>query len=379
VSPLRLGVIGCGNVSLNFHLPACLAEPGVEVVAVADPTPARLELFRQRAGLTAAACFADPAEVIARPEVDAVIVATPPRVRPSVVQAALVAGKHVLSEKPIALTPAEGWAMAGAARSAGVHLAMVHNYYFMPEFAAVKRILDSGVIGQPYLVTLNFLGVEDRPGAAEYDPSWRHHPQASGGGVLMDMLHAVYVVPWLLGGQSIRSVSAAVDRRMGRPDPVEDVALCRFQCEAGFGLVNMAWGMGPGGIEVMGSQGRLLLFYRGFGTGPFAPPDALHVFRGSERVAVDEDLQPDPQAPLGFRAILRDFVHSIEHGHEPIAPAEQGCATLEAVIGAYASAARQLTVRLPLDETDPVYHRGVAALLGEEVIATSLRAVNVTG
>jgi predicted dehydrogenase len=372
VSRLRVGVIGCGNVSLNFHLPACLAEPEVEIVGVADPTPARLELFRERAGLPADACFADPAEVISRPDVDAVIVATPPRVRPPIVHAAIAASKHVLSEKPIALTPAEGWAMANAARSAGVRLAMVHNYYFMPEFAAVKRVLDSGVIGQPYLVTLNFLGVEDRPGASEYDPLWRHRPQASGGGVLMDMLHAVYVVPWLLGGQPIRSVSAAVDRRLGRPEPVEDVALCRFQCDAGFGLVNMAWGMGPGGIEVMGSEGRLLLFYRGFGTGPFAPPEALHVFRGSERVEVDVDLRPDPRSPLGFQASLRDFVRSLEHGQEPVAPAEQGCETLEAVIGAYASAAGRHTVRLPLDEADPVYHRGVAALLGEEVIATSL-------
>jgi hypothetical protein len=101
----------------------------------------------------------------------------------------------------------------------------------------------------------------------------------------------------------------------------------------------------------------------------------LHVFRGSARVEVDVDLQPDARAPLGIQAVLHDFVHSLELGKEPVAPAEEGCATLEAVIGAYASAARQRSVRLPLDETDPVYHRGVAALLGEEVIATSLGGI----
>src|SRR5258708_21259706 len=132
---MRLGVIGCGNISLNHHLPAVQAEPGVEIVA------------------------------------------TPPRYRPAIVLLALAAGKHVLSEKPIALTPAEGWAMVGAARAAGLRLAMVHNYYVMPDFVAVKRVLDSGVIGEPYLVTLNFLGVEDRPGAAEYQPVWRHDPR----------------------------------------------------------------------------------------------------------------------------------------------------------------------------------------------------------
>jgi predicted dehydrogenase len=369
---LRLGVIGCGNVSLNHHLPACLAEPGVKIVAAADATPARLELFRQSAALDASACALDAAEVLDRPDVDAVLVATPPRFRPSIVLAALARGKHVVSEKPIALTPAEGWAMAAAARSAGVCLAMVHNYYGMPDFAAVKRVVDSGVIGQPYLVTLNFLGVEDRPGAAEYQPVWRHDVRMGGGGVLMDMLHAVYVLPWLLGDQPIRSVNAAIDRRIDKTAAVEDVALCRFQFDVGFGLINMAWGEGPGGIEIMGTAGRLLLFYRQFGTGPFEPPEQLHVFRGSERVPVELELQPS----LGMRAIWRDFVDSIDQQHEPIAPAEQGCAALEAVVGAYASAARQRTIALPLDQSDPVYHRGIEALVepyvGEEVRATKL-------
>jgi UDP-N-acetyl-2-amino-2-deoxyglucuronate dehydrogenase len=359
---MRLGVIGCGNISLKHHLPAMKAEPGVKVVAAADATPVRLAMFGAAAGLDASACFADAADLIARADVDAVLVATPPRYRPAIVLAALAAGKHVLSEKPIALTPAEGWQMASAARSAGLRLAMVHNYYVMPDFVAVKRVLDSGVIGAPYIVTLNYLGVKDNPGAAEYQPVWRHDPRMSGGGVLMDMLHAVYILSWLLGGQPFRSVSAAVDRRLDDRGPVEDVALCRFHFDTGFGLINMAWGQGPGGIEVMGSEGRLLLFYRSFGTGPFEPPEQLHVFRGSERVPVTLDLQPS----LGMRAILRDFVDSVEQSREPIAPGEQGCATLEAVVGAYASAARQENVTLPLDHTDPVYYRGISALLESE-------------
>lgn len=359
---MRVGVIGCGNVSLNLHLPACLAAQSVEIVAAADPTLARLELFRERAGLEPAACSPDAADLLARSDVEAVLVATPPRYRPQLVLDALNAGKHVLSEKPIALTPAEGWALAAAARNARRHLAMVHNYYFMPELVAVKRVLDSDAIGKPYLVTLNFLGVEDRPGAAEYQPVWRHDLQMGGGGVLMDMLHAVYVIAWLMGDQPIRSVSAAIDRRLGDLSQVEDVALCRFGFDAGFGLVNMAWGHGPGGVEIMGSEGRLLLFYRSFGTGPFQPPEQLHVFRGSERVPVE--FQPQLRAPVGMLPIWRDFVDSIEASREPVAPAEQGCSILEAVVAAYASAARARTMALPLEKSDPVYHRGIAGLWG---------------
>ena len=189
----------------------------------------------------------------------------------------------------------------------------------------------------------------------------------------MDMLHAVYAVVWLAGGQPIRSVNAAVDHRRG--DSVEDVALCRFAFDRGFGLVNMAWGSGPGGIEIMGSEGRLVLFYRTFGTGPFEPPEQLHAYRGAERLPFD--LDRESQVRFGMQPIWRDFLDSIAEGREPIAPAEQGCATLEAVIGAYASAARQRTVALPLDQTDPVYHRGIAALVGNEPAAEEVIAANL--
>src|SRR5437879_13837038 len=102
---MRLGVIGCGNISLNHHLPASQTEPGVELVAAADATPARLAMFGTAAGLDPSSCYADAADVLAQPDIDAVLVATPPRYRPAIVLAALAAGKHVLSEKPIALTP----------------------------------------------------------------------------------------------------------------------------------------------------------------------------------------------------------------------------------------------------------------------------------
>jgi predicted dehydrogenase len=153
------------------------------------------------------------------------------------------------------------------------------------------------------------------------------------------------------------------------------VALCRFQFDSGFGQINMAWGQGPGGVEIMGTEGRLVLFYRSFGTGPFQPPEQLHVFRGSERVAVDFD--PQIHLRFGMQPIWHDFLESIEQHREPLATGEDGCATLEAVVGSYASAARQRTVALPLDPSDPVYYRGIAALMGneqapEEVIASNL-------
>jgi predicted dehydrogenase len=366
---MRLGIVGCGNISLKYHLPACLANEAIQVVAAADPTPARLAAFQVAAGLEPSACFADADDLLASADVEAVLVATPPLYRPPIVIRALAIGKHVLSEKPIALAPVDGWAMVDAAQAAGRRLAMVHNYYFMPEYIAIHDLLASGVIGRPYLVTLNFLGVEDRPGAAEYQPVWRHDPRVSGGGVLMDMLHAMYILPWLMG-QPVRSVSAATARRLPAHAAVEDVALCRFEFDSGFGLINMAWGDGPGGVEIMGSAGRLLVFYEGFGTGPFVKPAQLHVYRGAERQPLELVLPPS----LGVGGVWTNFVRGVAGLEEPLASGEQGCAALETVLAAYASAERQRTVALPLERSDPVYRQGVAGLVsdGEEVaIATA--------
>ena len=357
-------MIGCGGMGLKGHLPAWQAE-GHDIVAAVDPTPARLDLFRDAAGLAEDACSTEPSSVFERSDIEAVVVATPPAFRPAIVVEALHAGKHVLAEKPIATVPADAWAMVGAARAADRRLAMVHNYLLRPDFVAVKQVLESGVIGQPYVVTMNFLGVRDGTSVAEYQPLWRHDAQVSGGGVLMDMVHAVYLVQWLMD-QPIRAVNAALARRLG--GNVEDLALCRFEFESGFGLVNMAWGHGPGGIEIMGTEGRLMLFYRDFGTCPFSPAEQLHVYHGNERVAVDDSfLRPEGEAPSPLRSIVRNFVRAVDGLERPLAPGEQGCLVLEATVGAYASAARRRTVPLPLDPDDPVYQRGMQALLGEEL------------
>jgi predicted dehydrogenase len=235
---------------------------------------------------------------------------------------------------------------------------MVHNYHFLPDYAAVRRVLDTGVIGEPYVVTLNFLGVEDRPGASEYRPTWRHDLQSAGGGVLMDMLHAVYILAWLKGGPP-RAVSAAVDRRLDSGEAVEDLALCRYEFDRGFGMINMAWGEGPGSIEIMGTEGRLLVFYARHATGPFVPAEQLHVYRGAERVPVDADLT---RRDAGGPSILGDFVDSVTEKREPLAPGERGAETLEAVVGAYESAYLDRKVPLPLEPTDPIYREGLVGL-----------------
>ena len=354
---MRVGIIGCGNITLRRHLPAFAAVDGVEVRALADPTPERLQVAREAAGLTDADCFLDWRGLLARSDIDAVVVATPQKVRPEIAVAAAEAGKHLLCEKPLALTPAKAHAMVEAANHYGVTLATVHNYIFIPVYRAIKDVIESGDIGDVEVATLNFLSVEDRPGNAAYAPRWRHDVREAGGGVLMDMLHAVYLAGWLLESNPV-AVSAVVDRRLDGEGDVEDFALVRYDYPRGHAQINMAWGHGPGGVELTGTQGRLVLINEGFGTHPFVPPERVYVVGTGGR----RDFAPDPEIGASFHSIVADFRDAVTEGRRPASDGAAGAAALEAVIGAYASAALMREVRLPLDPADPTYAHGAAGI-----------------
>ena len=354
---MRIGLIGCGNIGVNAHIPAVAANEGMTIVAVADPTPQRLAAAAAAAGLAEKDLYTDWRDLLTRTDLDAVIVATPQRFRPEIVIAAANAGKHVLAEKPLALSPAAAQEMIDAARDAGVVLATVHNYHFMPVYRGIKDVLESGEIGRPEIAVMNYLGVEDRPGAAAYVPRWRHNSAESGGGVLTDMLHIVYLTNWFMGGPP-RAVTAWVDRRLDSEGDVEDIALVRFDYEQGHAQVNMAWGVGPGGVEIGGSAGRLVMTTKGHGTHPFVPAERIDV-AGAEG---ERSWPPEEPVAYGMVGVLADFRDAVLQKKEPAASGEAGLQVLDAVLGAYVAGALGTTVALPLPPDHPVYQKGAIGI-----------------
>ena len=354
---MRIGLIGCGNIGVRAHLPAITATEGVELVAVADPTPERLAVAGEEAGLGDDRRHADWRDLLARDDVDAVTIATPQRFRTEIALAAAAGGRHLLLEKPLALAPAEAQRIADAAAWAGVVAATNHNYVWMPVYAELHAVGGGGEIGRVECAVLNFMGVEDRPGAAAYVPGWRHATAEAGGGVLMDMLHAVYLADWFLGGEPT-AVTAKVDKRLGGEGDVEDLALVRLDYPNGTAMINMAWGKGPGGIELTGTDGRAMSFNQGYGTHPFVPAERIVVVgTGGER-----EFAPAEPPAYGFAAVYADFRDAVREGRPPFAGAADGVRVLEAVVGAYASGALGQTVPLPLDRPGPVWQRGAAGI-----------------
>ena len=358
---LSVGLVGCGHIAVDHHVPAYLAlSDRCRVVAVADPTPSRRHLAAAALELDEeTAVFEDAHALLSSVDVDVVDVCTPQHLRKEIVLDAIAHGCHVLSEKPLTAAPADAAELVEAARAAGVQLGVVHNYLFFPEIAAALGVVEAGEVGRPEVVIVNFLGVPDLPGNDAWRPDWRHDPRSSGGGVLMDMLHAVYVAEGLLGS-AFTGVSAFVFARTPGAT-VEEVALCRFETPGAAALVNVGWGHGPGGIQVSGTDGRLEVRYANGGTAPFVPLEGVSVHRpeGSREIEVAPPVDT-------VVAAITDFVAAVIEGRPTATSGAEGLRVLEAVVGAYASSAFGRTVPLPLERESAIFERGVVGLRNAE-------------
>ncbi|HIH88638.1 TPA: Gfo/Idh/MocA family oxidoreductase, partial [Candidatus Bathyarchaeota archaeon] len=149
---LRLGIIGCGRVTTMFHLKAIDDSGVVELVSVSDKVDKNLSEAKGATGVSHAC--GDYHELLAKAEVEAVAINTPPRFHEEMTIEALAAGKHVLCEKPLAQT-VEGCERIKKAKGSLVVLP-AHNYVYTPALYRVEEKVKQGTIGAVKGVKLNF-------------------------------------------------------------------------------------------------------------------------------------------------------------------------------------------------------------------------------
>lgn len=361
---LRVALIGCGNVVSYGHKPALTTLNDVQLVALADVTEARRRIGQEWFGLADDQLYEDYQPILARNDIDAVCITVPQQFRRQIVLDAIAAGKHILSEKPLAYAPAEGAELIRAAEAAGLTFGIVHNYHFFPEYRAIHKLIHSGHIGDLRVLTMHYLGVIDYPGAAEFRADWRHTMDA-GGGVLVDMIHALYLIEWLFGAPA-QQVMAFVDAPTykNRPPVIEDLALLQVAFPTGYAAVHMAWGQGVGGVDASGSAGQIRMRYNLYQTSGFNQPAELYSVRDWQRTDHTLDNLPTHMDNIGhsFTQLWADFAAAIREKRAPIAPAAAGLRALELALGAYLSGLTGQVVTLPLDPGHPVYQRGIRGM-----------------
>ena len=259
MSQLNFAIIGCGGIALQNHLPGFALCPAVKVTALCDSNPATLEAARQQTGV--AVTSTNWEEIVMRDDVQAVIIATPNVFHPLIAIAAAKSGKHVLSEKPLALNYADAKAMADTADQAGVRHMTAFTYRFVPAMRYLHHLVQRGDLGRPYhyrSCRLQDWGTRN--------VGWRQQKRLAGTGELGDMLsHRIDFAHHLVGPMKrlVANVKNLTPMRDGAPNDTDDWAaiLAEFQNGASGVLessklasgVNESW-RSPDRVELNGSE-----------------------------------------------------------------------------------------------------------------------------
>jgi len=337
---LRVGIIGAGRIGA-LRAREVYRHSGCRLVAVADPDPARARLLAQT---YACRSSADGRAIAVAPDIDAVVVATPHHLLAPLALSALESRKHVLCEKPLAMTPNDAWGLVLAAERSQVILKTGFNHrHHSAIWTAHQRLLD-GAIGKPLWIRCRY-GHGGRP---DYEKEWRADPAQSGGGELLDQgIHALDLFRWFLGEFS--EVTAVLTHSFW-PMPVEDNAFCLLRTANGqVASLHVSWTQWRNlfSLEIHGDQGYLLMD----GLGGNYGPERLTIGRRSQDFSAPREEQMDfASEDCSWSREWQEFVSAIEEHRRPLADGEDGWQALRLAHAAYESARRGSPVRLNEEE-----------------------------
>ena len=264
MSELQIGIIGFGKIAQTRHIPEFAANSGCRLRGFYNPTVTRAEEVSARYG---GIVYSSAEELIADPGLDAVVVCTPNETHCTYSVAALRAGKHVLCEKPMALTLSDCECMVSAAEEAGRILMIGQNQRLKPEYAAARELLQSGAVGK----VLTFRSCFCHAGPEHWaivpgNGTWFFSAERSGLGVMGDLgVHMIDVIRFLLDDEvkSIRSIMKTLDKTdlSGNRIRVPDNALCLVEMQNGpIGTVSSSWtyyGNTDNSTVISGTEGVL--------------------------------------------------------------------------------------------------------------------------
>lgn len=277
---IRLGILGCADIAFRRFMPAAQKIDGLKVVAVAaQHDRSRLEPFCRAYGLEGMESYD---AILQRDDIDAVYVPLPPALHARWAGAALTRGKHVLVEKPSAVTPEDSAALVRAAQERG--LALHENYMFRyhSQLAAITELIREGAVGEVRLFEARF----GFPRRAQND--FRYNA-ALGGGALLDAGGYPLKLALLLLGETA-SVKAA---QLGYTDDAEVDMFGSAMLTNGRGEVcQIAFGMDCAyqcSLEAWGSRGRLYTDRIFTAPDGFCPTVTIDTPEGTRRIELDAD------------------------------------------------------------------------------------------
>ena len=315
---LSWGLIGCGDIARKRVAPALRDLPECQLVAISRKRSELAETFAREFG--ARKWYSDWRDLIHDEEVSAVYLATPVHLHRMQTIAAAEAGKHVLCEKPMAMSVAECDEMLAACRANNVRLGVSYYRHFYPVVARIKSLLESGEIGHPVLAQINafeWFNPQDSEARA-----WLLKKDLAGGGPMFDFgCHRIEVLTNLLG--RVTSVAALMANVLFDRE-VEDTATASFQFAGGTsGVLSVTH-------AAREPQDSLAIF----GSGGSITVPVLNEGRMQIRNDEGERWESHPPATNLHEPLITDFVQAVFANRTPKVSGEVGrmVARIEEVI-----------------------------------------------
>ena len=256
---LKGAIVGFGFISGKGHFPAYRERKDVEIVAVADVCPARLEAAR--AANPRLRTYATWQELLDQEQgLDFVDVSTPPAWHAEIALAALAKGIHVLCEKPLTTTVAEARSLVEGARKHRRVVFPAHNYKHAPVVKFAQSVIQGGRIGTVRSVTLNTFRTTHAKGVAEWRTDWRREKKISGGGIAMDHgSHSFYLTFAWLGSlpTHVQAKTLTLDKQWD----TEDTLNCVLTFPTGYAHTFLTWTAGVRKViyTLQGTDGALVI------------------------------------------------------------------------------------------------------------------------
>ena len=336
------GIIGCGVIA-DFHANAILELSGdAALVGAADALYDAAEKFSKRHGIRA---FSSVEELLACPEIDVVCICTPSGYHADAVIKAARAGKHILVEKPMAISPAQLDAIERVCAETGVVLSSVSQNRFARGIKMAKKALEDGLLGK--LVCADIYMKYYRSQAYYDSGSWRGTKRIDGGGALMNQgIHGVDLLRYL-AGDIVRVYASS--KTLVRSIEVEDTLSAVVEYENGAsGVIQATTSVYPGyprRLELNGDKGSIVL-------------EETSIVRWDIDAEGYEDIVPQPSfsgayssataiSTDGHTRQIYDLITALRTGRRPLVDVSEGRRTVDTILAIYRSAEEGLPVTLP--------------------------------
>jgi UDP-N-acetyl-2-amino-2-deoxyglucuronate dehydrogenase len=335
---IHFAIVGCGHIA-HKHAESIKLAQDAHLYAVCDTNCNSLDDFIVKTGTLG---YSDYSEMLDNPKIDVVNICTPSGLHEKLAVQAANAGKHLIIEKPVALSLEAVDRIQEACLRNGVKCAVVHPNRFRPAIVELKKMIDQGKFG-----TISHVNATVRwnRNQAYYDQAQWRGTKAMDGGVLMNQaIHNLDLLLWLMG--PVKHIQAMTTTRL-RNIEAEDVATALLEFENGVvGVVEAASTIYPKNYEesisIFGETGTAVV---GGPTASWIKHWAFEDSIQSENEQLIRDIEADPHGISGHQRIISDMVDAIRDDREPIISLEDGRNALKLVLDIYEAADRSAVGR----------------------------------